>query len=375
MKKILLIIAFLFAGICSYSADENSFQDYRIYAKAEITDITLNQIKNDQGITLTETWVYLKILEGEFSGQIKKAVFGGESDLPEEMQYKKGDRVYIGISQSLGEDSTGYISIYDVDNSTGIIMLAVLMVASILIVGRLKGFASLIALIVTILLLFLILIPATMKGYPPLPITIIISIFSIVITLPIIAGFRLKTLAAILGGAGGILFSAFLALVFGAFMHLSGIITNEMLTVFYASSVKIDIKGLVLSGMIIAALGAVMDICISIASSTTEIYNANPDIDEKQAFKSVLNIGTDILGSMVNTLILAYVGSSLSLILFISMRIQPGMSFWMVLNYNPVLSEIVKSVIGSIGLFVSIPLTAFISIKIHKRFYRKKIMV
>jgi len=371
MKKLIVSLLLVFLSIPLFSADNDNFEDYRVYAKAEIADITLNRIKNDQGINLTETWIFLKILDGEFKGQTKKAVFGGESDLPEEMQYKKGDRVFIGISQNLSEGSTGHISIYDVDNSTGIIVLTILMLVSIVIVGKLKGIASLIALIITILLLFFVLMPATMKGYSPLPFTILISIVSIMITLPIIAGFKLKTLAAILGGVGGILFSAALALIFGAFMHLSGIITNEMLTVFYASSVKIDIKGLVLSGMIIAALGAIMDICISIASSTTEIYNANPDIDEKEAFKSVLNIGTDILGSMVNTLILAYVGSSLSLILFISMRLDPEMSFWMVLNYNPVLSEIVKSVIGSIGLFVSIPLTAFISIKIHKRFYRK----
>ena len=77
-----------------------------------------------------------------------------------------------------------------------------------------------------------------------------------------------------------------------------------------------------------------------------------------------MNIGTDILGSMVNTLILAYVGSSLSLILWIAMRLQPGMPFWMVLNYNPVLSEIVKSAVGSIGMFISIPLTAFISVRL-----------
>jgi uncharacterized membrane protein len=119
--------------------------------------------------------------------------------------------------------------------------------------------------------------------------------------------------------------------------------------------------------MIIAALGAIMDICISIASSTAEIFNANPGLSEKEAFRSVLNIGTDILGSMVNTLILAYVGSSISLILLISMKLEPGMPFWMVLNYNPVLNEIVKSVIGSLGMFISIPATAFIAVKLHKR--------
>ncbi|MFA5519712.1 MAG: YibE/F family protein, partial [Spirochaetota bacterium] len=170
----------------------------------------------------------------------------------------------------------------------------------------------------------------------------------------------------------GILFASTLAYIFGSVMHLAGIVSNEMLTVFYASNIRIDMKGLVLSGMIIAALGAIMDVCISIASSTAEIYNANPNIGAKQAYKSVLNIGTDILGTMVNTLILAYVGSSLGLILFISIRLQPEMTFWMVMNHNLILGEIVKSAIGSIGLFISIPITAFISVEIYEKYYSHK---
>jgi len=110
-----------------------------------------------------------------------------------------------------------------------------------------------------------------------------------------------------------------------------------------------------------------MDVCVSIASSTAEIFHANPSISERDALRSVFTIGKDILGSMVNTLILAYVGSSLSLILVIAIRIQPEMPFSMVLNYNPVLSELVKSVTGSLGMFSCIPITAFISVKLYRR--------
>ncbi|MCL2025999.1 MAG: YibE/F family protein [Leptospirales bacterium] len=187
------------------------------------------------------------------------------------------------------------------------------------------------------------------------------------ITLPIIAGLQLKTLCAILGTVCGIIISSLIAIVFSAIMHLSGLITDEMLTVFYMSDISINLKGIMLSGMIIAALGALMDVCVSIASSAAEIFQANPAIEEKEALRSVLRIGKDILGSMVNTLILAYVGSSLSLILIIAMRIQPEMPFTMILNYNPVLSEIVKSVTGSLGMLLCIPITAFISVKLYKR--------
>jgi uncharacterized membrane protein len=360
----LLIISSLFSLKSSAHA---KYVDERVYAGAEITRIEEKRIDAGEGVSLYETRVHLRILDGEFKGQDKAALFKGEKDMPGEMSYKKGDRVFVGISKTGVDGTTEFISIYDIDNSRYIIIMLLLMITAVVIIGRLKGVASMLALAATIVLLFLLLIPLTLKGYSPLPIAVGISIVSIIITLPIIAGLTLKTLSAILGAISGILFSFILALIFGAMMHLSGIITNEMLTVFYASDININLKGLALSGMIIAALGAIMDICISIASSTAEIFNANPELTEKEAFRSVLNIGTDILGSIVNTLILAYVGSSISLILLISMKLEPGMPFWMVLNYNPVLNEIVKSVIGSLGMFISIPATAFIAVKLHKR--------
>jgi len=349
-----------------------NYLDDRIYAKAKIIRIEKKMLPAKKLLKIGQTLIHLKILTGELKGEERVALFSGESDLPEEMHYKVGNKVFVGISPTAEVNSTEYISIYDIDNTVPITILIILMIISIIAVGRLKGVASLVALTITVLLLFFVLIPLTLKGYPPLPIAVIISIISIAITLPLIAGFKTKTLAAILGAASGIIFSSILAIISGWMLHLSGMLTNEMLSVFYVAENNINLKGLVLAGMIISALGAIMDICISIASSTAEIYNANSEISQRDAFKSVLNIGTDILGSMVNTLILAYVGSSLSLILLISIKFQPGMPFQMVLNYNPVLNEITKSIIGSIGMFISIPLTALISVKLYSKKAKKK---
>ena len=371
MKYILTFISLFSLTMAIAIADEQAprkltrLQDeVRIYTRAEITGIEKRNIGVEHDMLLVETKIHLKILDGEYAGQVKTAVLSGEDIMPGEMRYREGNRVFIGISRIEEQDTAPYISIYDIDNTRGIIVLSVLLLIAVLALGRLKGLFSLFALLFTILLLFFVLIPLTLKGYSPLPIAVAISVVSVMVTMPIIMGWRLKTLSAVLGASGGIIISSLLALIFGWTMHLSGIITNEMLTVFYASDIHINLRGLALSGMIIAALGAIMDVCISISSAATEIYAANPDIPSGRAFKSVLNIGTDILGSMVNTLILAYVGSSLSLILLISMRFQPGMPVWMIFNYNPVLSEIVKSVVGSIGMFSCIPLTAYISVRI-----------
>ncbi len=365
LSIIIVILILLIQQIPVFS--QGSFDDKRIYTRAKIIEMEVKKISGDKNYPLIETRVHLKILEGPFSGKTKVATFSGETDMPADMFYQVGNTVFIGISTLGSVDTIEYISLYDVDNTGMIIFMMIILMAAVILIGRIKGIFSLTALSITIMLVFFVLIPLTLKGYPPLPLAVLISIISICITLPVITGLHLKTLSAILGATGGVIFAALLAMALGQCMHLSGLVTNEMLTVFYSSDVNIDLRGLALSSMIIAALGAVMDVCISISSSTAEIFSANPHINRKDAFKSVLNIGTDILGSMVNTLILAYVGSSLSLILLISMRFDPGMPVWMIFNYNPILSEIVKSVVGSLGMFLSIPLTAYIAVWLYSR--------
>lgn len=366
-NKLICLFTLFFISIPLYAQQDQFTYDELTYGRAEIVSIE-KVFPYPENKSVIETHVHLNVIDGKLEGHTKTAVYGGEGDLPVGMEYSVGDVVFIGVSDSGFADDYEYISIYDTDNTKAIIILCILLIAVVIAVGRFKGVAALTALAVTVSLIFLILIPATIKGYHPLPITILLAFVSITITLPIIAGFSLKTLAAIIGAAIGVFLAAMLAMASGMIMHLSGIVTNEMLTVFYVSSLPIDMRGLALSGMIIAALGAIMDVCISIASSANEIYNANPEISEKKAFKSVLTIGSDILGTMVNTLILAYVGSSLSLILFIGITLDPDMPLWMILNYNPVLSEIVKSVVGTVGMFLSIPATAFVAIKLMSKY-------
>lgn len=365
MKKFLFIafIIVLTLPLMGIPIEQAGFSPME-YSRARIVTIKKNRPAGDVPREMSETIVTVKILDGTHKGEKMNSVFGGDSDLPSDLQYREGMTVFVGISPGSANGDRSPITIYDSDNTMVIIIMMVLFVIAIALVGRLKGMLSLLALAVTVLLLFLVLIPATLKGWPSLPISLAIAILSILITLPIIAGLKKKTAAAILGSMGGIIGAALLAVAAGHFIHLSGIVTDEMLTVFFVAENTIDVRGLALSGMIIAALGALMDVCMSIGSSASELYQARPDMDRAGAFRALMNIGTDILGSMVNTLILAYVGSSLSMVLFIALRLQPGMPFWMVLNHAPVLSEIVRSLVGSLGMFMAIPLTAFISVRI-----------
>lgn len=373
--KYLFPVFILFITSININAQtHNHLDDQREYAKAQIIDIIQKEIISDTEEPQYKTIFKLKILSGEYKDQVREIVFMSEDTLPEDVKYQKGDKIFIGITYTdYDGNSQENIALYDIDNSLPVYILTILVFLSIILIGRFKGFMSVVSLAITIFLLFAVFIPLVIKGFPPLPSALAICFISILITLPVIAGFKKKTLAAILGSSIGLTLAAILAVVFGNVLHVSGIASNELITAYYVSDITLDIKNLALSGMIISALGAIMDVAISIASSTQELYSANPNMEFKKAFSSVLSIGKDILGSMVNTLILAYVGSSISLILIISLKFNQGMPYSMIMNYNPVLTEIIKSLIGSIGMFLSIPATAAIAVHLyHKESFQKK---
>lgn len=364
----IVIASVLYMLLCindAFAISRDRYSDHREFTRAKVEKIEKKNIgDSSHGI---EVRVHLTVLDGNRKGETLVSVYRGEDDLPKEMFYQPGDKVFIGISRTEGADEIEYVSIYDVDNSFGLIAMLVLLVITIITVGRLRGALAIVSLLATVVLIFYILVPFTLRGHSPLPIALAISIFAIIITIPIILGLSRKTLAAIMGATSGVFLATILSLFAGWFMHLSGIVTNEMLTVFYASGIEINLRGLALSGMVIAALGAIMDVCISIASATEEIFRVHPGISRVEAFRSVFTVSSDILGATVNTLLFAYVGSALPLVLLIAMRLEPGMPIMLIFNYNPVLSELIKSAIGCIGMFLAVPATAFICVELHGR--------
>jgi len=376
MKKIITFLMSLFvlcvAASPLFAVEKKFFKDSRMFGRADIVKIERVALDENNPYDV-EVRVHLRLLDGRNAGESHVVIFRGDDNMPKDMFYKEGDTVFIGVSADGTAEGIDYIHIYDVDNSAGIAFFSILLFVVILLVGRLRGIMSILAFIATIVLIFYLLIPMTLEGKSPLPVAVGICLAGIIVTTPIILGFQKKTLAAIAGASSGILIATFLALLAGWIMRVTGIVTNEMMTVFYASVIDIDLRGLALSSIIIAALGAIMDVCISIASATEEIFRVHPEISFAEAFRSVLTVSSDMLGATLNTLLFAYVGTSLPLILLIALKMEPGMPITMVLNYNPVLSELIKSAVGCIGMFLSMPATAIICIKLHRRGAEEKV--
>lgn len=319
----------------------------------KIVEQTISQIEEQMGIVGRQL-VEVEILSGEYRGLVKET----ENILPGNPRYDilvhEGDEVLLVVTEA-PDGIKVYIT--DFARDKGVYVLVLLFVIALIVIGGLRGVKSLLSLVLTVFLLFRVLLPLVLRGYNPLQMTILIAIALIVIILLIISGWNRKTVAAVVGTAGGLAIAGVLAFYFGQLVNLTGLSTDEAQMLLHLGDTEMDFRGVLFAGMIIGALGAIMDIGISIASTLEEIKKNNPLIEMSQLFRSGMNVGRDIMGTMTNTLILAYVGGTMPLIMLL-MNFQP--SLLRIMNMDLIATEIVRAMAGSVGLVVSIPLTAFV---------------
>ncbi|MCT4545010.1 MAG: YibE/F family protein [Vallitalea sp.] len=306
----------------------------------------------------------IKILKGKHKGEEYSVRNTVEMINPYRLVFKKGDCMYIYLYET-DDGKVGNIHIYERCRDRAIFFIIILFLILLIVIGGFKGFKSVITLTFTILIISFIMLPLILKGYNPLIVTVCIVSITTTFTLIIISGWNKKTRTAILGTVGGVIIAAIAAGKVSQVAMLTGLGEEQARMLAYIPRNRnLDFKGILLSGIIIGALGAVMDVSLSIASSMWEIEENTPNIPTKKLIRSGMNIGKDIMGSMSNTLILAYVGGSIHLLLLF---IAYNISITEILNMDMIASEIVRAIAGSIGLISSIPLTTWIGGTLGRR--------
>ncbi|MCK5763748.1 MAG: YibE/F family protein, partial [Clostridiales bacterium] len=227
------------------------------------------------------------------------------------------------------------------------------------IAGGKNGIKSIISLLFTGIMIIYVLVPSILNGHNPIIVSTLICIITTFVTLLLIVGKKRKTYSAILGTIIGLVISGTIVFVIGNASSLTGLGSEEaQMLAYIPSNIKLDFRGILYAGILIGALGAIMDVTVSVSSSMWEIENVHPKIKTKELIKSGLNVGRDIMGSMSNTLILAYTGGALHLLLLFSAF---NLELVEIINMDIMASEIVRAIAGSIGLVLAIPITAFIS--------------
>lgn len=270
-----------------------------------------------------------------------------------DINLKKGDKVILHVEQADGGGVNFFIE--DEYRARGLYFLAGIFFLLVLIVGRKKGFFSLVSILTTLGLIFWVLTPMILNGYNPIFATVLVCILASIIAIYLVGGFNSKSTAAILGTNLSLALSAFFSILIIKLANLTGFSSEQYLYLFSAAP-NLSFHGVLASAMIIGALGAVMDIGMSISSTVNELFSSNSDMNVNELFTSGMNVGKDIIGMMANTLILAYLGGSLALVL-LSSNIDLQKFF----NLNQVATEISSALIGSIAIVICVPITAIIS--------------
>ena len=340
--------------------------DYIIF-KAQVLEIEYDDTAEKRNVSLEADIRYqhlkIEILDGNHKGETMTIRHTIERIMPGYYIFKAGDKLLIRATEDNGKIET--VKIQEKVRDTQVYLIVGLFVALLLIIGGIKGLKTLVSLVIAVAMIFFGYIPLIIKGVSPILASLGISIPVVIITLIIISGKNIKTFVAIIGTSLGVIISGILAFIFGNFAHLTGLADDSSISLAYIPQFRnLDYKGILFGTILIGAIGAIMDVAISIASALYEINDLDKNISKKNMIISGMNIGKDMMGSMSNTLILAYVGTTLHLIiLFIVYRIR----FTEIINLDSIATEIIRAMAGSIGLIITIPVTVVIGTAIYKK--------
>ena len=328
--------------------------------ESEAEEVAEDMLKGTQELSVL-------VKSGRYKGETMTVYnyFGPLYGVPVEV----GDSVMMTVkTHTNGEHSA---TVYELNRIPLIAAFALLFFAVVVLVGGRTGLKSMVGLIITFVCLFMILIPLLIKGAPTLLTTFLTCTYIALVSFTILGGIHRKTISAFLGTITGVL----LAMAFGLVVQYLGKINGyrledaePLLQLKYVGAV-IRIRGLLVAGIIISALGAVMDVAMSISSALEEVNAANPSYSSRQLFRSGMNIGRDMVGTMTNTLILAFLGSEFTLMIFLFAR---DLTFYHLGSTAFIALETISAFSSSIGMVLAIPLTAMISTTLIKSERKKK---
>ena len=360
-KKIMLGILF----ICIVMMDSHTFLaeeiQENIYIRAKVIKVIEDNV--EEVLTSGEDLVLRsqKLRVKGINKPYKNMLFTAENTFHTDSFYqyiaKEGDKVVLFLEKNeTGEITEAYV--VEPVRDTCLFYLAGLFIILLVVIGKGKGIKAVITLVLTIGAVLKILLPGILKGYNPILLSIFISTGITIVTLVLVSGWNRKTTTAIIGTIIGVIMAGLIAWWIGQKTHLSGLNNAESQMLMYIpQGTDFDLTGILFAGIILGALGAVMDVSMSIASSMYELTKANTRLTTKELIQSGMNIGKDVMGTMSNTLILAYAGGSIHvMLLFLAYKL----SMIEIMNMDMIATEVVRAISGSIGLLFAIPVTTIV---------------
>ncbi|SFN98219.1 Uncharacterized membrane protein [Pseudobutyrivibrio sp. UC1225] len=332
-----------------YTITESSGVEYETARVLSVIEDNTSIDKEIENVKKGSAELEVELLTGRYKGDVCHVT--NYFSALYNVDVAKGDKVSVRIDTT--DVGVYQVSIYNYNRIPLFIGLIVVFFAVLVLLGGKQGLKAFAGLVYTVLVICFVLLPLTLKGVSSIPLTIVIVFVTSALCFLLIGGVQKKTIAAALGSLAGVLIAALLGEIAA---KAGGVTTFQMdeaeALLLVKSTNPIQLRGLFISGILIAAMGAVMDIAMSIASAIGEVHDANAKLGFKELFAAGMNIGRDAMGTMSNTLVLAYVGGSLNMMVLIY---SYGVSFTQLVNTDFVAIELIRAIAGSIGIIGTVP--------------------
>lgn len=343
----------LLLGVCVLSVPggrmlaQEVHQEFQELVKAEVLEVVSEEKRDIMG-TGTETVVQelrIKLLTGSQAGLVVPL----ENDL---VLLERGDKIFVNHLAAI--DGSEYYTFKDIERRGPLVVLGVVFVALVMWLSGYQGLRALLSLVLSFAAIIFLLIPALLKGYSPALVSLGVASLVLSATLFFTHGVKPRVVIAFLGTFGAVAVTCLISWIWVSWMRFTGLSDDTSVYLNLATGGTLDLAGLLLGGIIIGLLGVLDDVSITQSSVVQELKGANAALGFTQLYRKALRVGKDHVGSLVNTLALAYAGASLPLLLLYSFSTSP----WsIIVNQEIIAAEIVRIIVGSIGLILAVPFT------------------
>ena len=366
-----LIIGLLIAAFAVFTVQVNRTDKVQLveragqtFEKGTVVEILQDNLQPD-GSRVGEQRVRVEMKTGERKGEILEVTSSAG--------YLFGAGCTVGmdvvIMQSVAGDSV-IASVYTQDREWVIYIFAVLYILALCLVGGKQGVKGSIGLIFTFFCVIVVYIPLVYRGVSPFWAAVFVCMITTIVTMYLIGGASMKTVVAIGGTMAGVLIAGISAQLFSLASGITGYNVSDIETLMTLWNTNgINVGGLLFSGLLISSLGAVMDVAMSVSSSMSEILRQNPRLTRRELWKAGIQVGRDMMGTDSNTLILAFAGSSVSMLL---LDYAYDLPYRQIINSNNIGISIMQGLAGSFGIVLAVPFTVLMASILYKVPWRKK---
>lgn len=350
LKSLIIVLSlFIFSGV---SNAQQLHEDYNKTLRGEVVEVVSEEYKEIPGTGTDYLYqvINVEILGGERKGEVVEI----ENDY---LELKEGNKIYFNHYVYI--DGGELYAVRNIDRMGSLILLVGIFLATIIIFGGWQGFRSILSLLGSFFAIFYILLPSLLKGWDPILTSFVVASGILFAAIFFTHGFNKESVVAYSGTMIAVLITSIFAIFAVGISHLSGFAAEEAVYLNFNTNGLLDFKALLLGAIMIGILGVLDDISVTQAAVVTELYNSNDNLSKKEVYNKAMRVGREHVGALVNTLVLAYTGASLSLFLYAYIS---DSSFITSINSEIFATEIVRAIVGSVGLILTVPIVTGLAV-------------